>query len=64
MKSPVNAISAINATEVPVHGEVSLKISLDFSQEFLFSFQLCEIPCAIIEADFLRHYSLILNLSK
>ena len=31
VRYPINAISADNGTDVPVYGEVSLKISLGFS---------------------------------
>ncbi|XP_036344249.1 uncharacterized protein LOC118753473 [Rhagoletis pomonella] len=53
---------AANGTSIPVFGEVMLKLNLNLRRDFIWSFVIAGVSQAIIGADFLSYYSLLLDL--
>ncbi|XP_049539533.1 uncharacterized protein LOC125953796 [Anopheles darlingi] len=55
---------AANGTRIPVFGEVTMKINLGLRRAFIWTFIIADVNTAIIGADFLVHYDLLVDLKR
>ncbi|XP_066584056.1 uncharacterized protein [Prorops nasuta] len=55
---------AANASEIPTFGRKTLKLDLNLRRDFIWTFIIAEVPMAIIGADFLTHYNVIIDLKN
>lgn len=63
-KSAASALFAANGASIKTFGSTSLKLDLGLGQTFVWDFIVAEVSAAIIGADFIRHFKLIINLSN
>ncbi|XP_053964376.1 uncharacterized protein K02A2.6-like [Anastrepha ludens] len=55
---------AANGSPISVFGEAILKLNLNLRREFLWNFLIADVSQAIIGADFLGHFELLVDLKK
>lgn len=55
---------AANSTQIHTYGTITLKVDLNLKHISSWSFIIADIPSAIIEADFLAHYNLLIDLKN
>ncbi|XP_071454111.1 uncharacterized protein [Hetaerina americana] len=55
---------AANDTPIAIYGSVTLSLSLGLRREFLWKFVVADVPQPIIGADFLRHFSLLVDIAR
>ncbi|XP_066591906.1 uncharacterized protein [Prorops nasuta] len=53
---------AANTTQIPTFGEQKLNLDLGLRRSFQWTFILADVPSAIIGADFLTHFNLLIDL--
>lgn len=61
-KTPNSFLYAANNSKIPVYGEKWITISIGLRRPFKWLFTIAEIPKAILGADFLNNYSLLVDL--
>ncbi|XP_066602846.1 uncharacterized protein [Prorops nasuta] len=55
---------AANTSVIPTFGRRTLKLDLHLRREFTWTFIIAEVPTAIIGADFITHYNVIIDLKN
>ncbi|XP_050093846.1 uncharacterized protein LOC126576581 [Anopheles aquasalis] len=61
--TPTDAILiAANGTRIPAYGETIIEISLGLRRSFVWRFIVADVATAIIGADFIAHYDLLVDL--
>ena len=55
-------LAAANGTAIATYGTVTLQLELGLRRTFVWRFVLADVPKAIIGADFLAHYGLLVDL--
>ncbi|GFW43654.1 hypothetical protein TNCV_4770031 [Trichonephila clavipes] len=65
-KSPQSNFSlfAANNTKIPAYGMVRKKLNLGLRRPFIWTFIIADVSSPIIDADFLKHFNLLIDLKK
>lgn len=62
---PTNVqLYAANGSPISIYGEVLLKLNLNLRREFVWKFLIADVNQAIIGADFINHFDLLINLRE
>ncbi|XP_064470083.1 uncharacterized protein LOC135384829 [Ornithodoros turicata] len=63
-KFPIYHLTAVNNTSIPVYGEQSLTLNLGLRRSFPWIFKIAAVDQAIIGADFLQHFGLLVDVRR
>ncbi|GFU60021.1 retrovirus-related Pol polyprotein from transposon 297 [Trichonephila clavipes] len=65
-KSPRSNFSlfAANNTKIPAYGMVRKELNLGLRRPFIWTFIIADVSSPIIDADFLKHFNLLIDLKK
>ncbi|XP_064472586.1 uncharacterized protein LOC135387161 [Ornithodoros turicata] len=63
-KFPIYHLTAVNNTSIPVYGEQSLTLNLGLRRSFPWIFKIAAVDQAIIGADFLQHFGLLIDVRR
>ncbi|XP_064485982.1 uncharacterized protein LOC135398507 [Ornithodoros turicata] len=62
--APLNTLQAVNATPITTFGEKLVTLNLGLRRVFRWVFILAKVPHAILGADFLAHFGLLVDMSR
>lgn len=62
--SSTSQLQAVNGTPIPTYGERSLTLNLGLRRTFRWVFVVADVQHAIIGADFLRHFGLLVDIGR
>ena len=60
--NPILHLYAANSTRIPVYCRHTLKLDLNLRRSFEWTFYVGAVSQAILEADFLRYFNLMVNV--
>ncbi|KPU72637.1 uncharacterized protein Dana_GF26334 [Drosophila ananassae] len=55
---------AANGSKIQTYGEKRITVSLGLGRNFVWTFVLADVNCAIIGADFLQHFDLLVDMKR
>ena len=64
LKPPGLQLFAANGSTISVYGDVLLNLNLNLRRDFVWKFLIADVNQAIIGADFLAHYDILVNLKS
>lgn len=63
-RPPQSALQAVNGTQIDTFGTHSLTVTLGLRRSFLWVFTIADVKIPILGADFLRHFGLLVDVSR